>query len=251
MHRHRAGLYFVLDLASGPEEHAGEGHCTPAATRQKEQALARIYLVDDHIILRDALGALLAANDHEVVGQSDEPTSALAEIRDLLPEVALVDIGLGLRSGFELLAEVRRRQLPVKVIMITMSDQPRDVAEALRQGADGYVLKHSSGQDLMQAMQAVMQGERWFAGRVADLAVQALSLRDDPVALASLSVRERQVVLMVVNGRSSTEIGAELHLSSKTVDSYRSRLMSKVGVRDVPGLVRFALRVGLIRAEDL
>jgi two-component system invasion response regulator UvrY len=213
--------------------------------------LARVYLVDDHIILRDALCALLSAHGHEVIGQSDEPTRALAEIRDALPDVALVDIGLGLRSGFELLAEVRRRNLRVKVIMITMSDQPRDVAEALHQGADGYVLKHSSGQDLMQALHAVMHGERWFAGRVADLAVQALAMRDDPSALSSLSVRERQVVLMVVNGRSSAEIGTELHLSSKTIDSYRSRLMSKIGVRDVPGLVRFALRVGLIRAEDL
>lgn len=213
--------------------------------------LARIYLVDDHVILRDAMCALLAANGHVVVGQSEEPTSAVAEIRQLQPDILMLDLKLGLRSGFEVLAELQRRQIRIRTVVTTMSNQPKDVAEALRYGVDAYILKGSTGAELMQAIDTVMKGERHFEGQVAKLAVQALTSRDDESALASLSTRERQVILMVVNGHSSVEIGAELHLSPKTVDSYRSRLMAKLGVRDVPGLVRFALRAGLIAAEDL
>ncbi len=213
--------------------------------------MARVYLVDDHFILRDALSALLSANGHEVVGQAGDPTEALAEVRELAPDVLLVDIHLGIRSGFELLAELQRRGIRVKTIMMTMSEQPRDVAEALRYGADAYVLKQSPGNDLLVAIDAVLKGDRHYEGKVASLAVQALSSRGDADALSSLSARERQVIVMVVHGRSSAEIGTELHLSSKTVDSYRSRLMAKLGVRDVPSLVRFALRAGLISADEL
>ncbi len=195
--------------------------------------------------------ALLAANNHVVVGQSEDPTSAVADIRQLLPDVLLLDLRLGLRSGFEVLAELQRRRIQIRTVVTTMSNQPQDVAEALRYGVDAYILKGSTGAELMQAIDAVLRGDRYYEGPAAKLALQALTTRDGVSALASLSTRERQVIVMVVNGHSSVEIGAELHLSPKTVDSYRSRLMAKVGVRDVAGLVRFALRTGLIAVEDL
>lgn len=195
--------------------------------------------------------ALLAANGHVVVGQSEEPTCAVADIRQLLPDVLLLDLRLGMRSGFEVLAELQRRRIQIRTVVTTMSNQAQDVAEALRYGVDAYILKGSTGAELMQAIDAVLRGERHYEGPAAKLALQALSTRDGVSALASLSTRERQVIVMVVNGHSSIEIGTELHLSPKTVDSYRSRLMAKVGVRDVPGLVRFALRTGLIAVEDL
>lgn len=213
--------------------------------------MARIYLVDDHAVLREAMGALLAAQGHEVIGQSDDPMVAATQVRELQPDVLLVDLKLGQRSGFELMGELQRRGLKMKVIVATMSLNPRDVAEAIRLGAQGYVLKGSSAQEWMQAIDTVLRGQRHYEGKVAELAIQAFSTPDDQTALASLSTRERQVISLVVNGHSSAEIGNELHLSPKTVDSYRSRLMLKVGVRDVQGLVRFALRAGLIAAEDL
>ncbi len=213
--------------------------------------MARIYLVDDHAVLREAMSALLAAQGHDIVGQSDDPMVAAAEVRQLHPDLLLVDLKLGQRSGFELLAELQRRAFKVKVIVATMSVSPRDVAEAIRYGAEGYVLKGSAASEWMQAIDAVIKGQRHYEGKVAELAIQAFTTPDDQTALASLSARERQVITLVVNGHSSAEVGAELHLSPKTVDSYRSRLMLKVGVRDVQGLVRFALRAGLIEAEDL
>lgn len=209
-----------------------------------------IYLVDDHAMLRDGLAAVLQAAGHRVVGQAGEPTLALADIQRLRPEVLLLDLHLGERSGFELLDEMQRRHIEVPTIVLTMSAQPRHVAEAMRLGAAGYMLKGAPSAELLRAVEVVASGKRYLAGEVADLAVQGLTARDDRSALASLSVRERQMAELVVRGKSSSEIGSLLHLSPKTVDSYRSRLMAKLGVADVPALVRFAVRVGLVDAEE-
>lgn len=212
--------------------------------------MSDIYLVDDHAMLRDGLAAVLQAAGHRVVGQAGEPTAALAEIRRLRPGVLLLDLNLGERSGFELLDELQRRRIALPTIVLTMSAQPRHVAEALRLGAAGYMLKGAPSAELLRAVEAVAAGKRYLAGEVADLAVQGLTARDDQAALATLSVRERQMAELVVRGKSSTEIGALLHLSPKTVDSYRSRLMAKLGVADVTALVRFAIRAGLIDAQE-
>lgn len=212
--------------------------------------MSDLYLVDDHAMMRDGLRAVLQAGGHRVVGESSDPTAALAEIQRLLPALVLLDLQLGERSGLTLLAELQRRALPVRTIVLTMSAQPRQVAEALRFGAAGYLLKGAAAAELLQAIEAVAGGRRHLGPEVADLAVRGLTARDDGAALDSLSVRERQIVELVVRGRSSSEIGALLHLSPKTVDSYRSRLMAKLGVADVPALVRWALRVGLVGAED-
>lgn len=213
--------------------------------------MARVYLVDDHAILRDAMCVLLEANAHSFVGQSDDPTHAVSEIRRLQPDLLLVDLKLGLRSGLELLADLQRRGMHVKTIVTTMSSRAQDVADALKYGADGYFLKESTGPELIRAIDVVLRGGRYYEGPVAKLAIEGLTAHTDAERLASLSARERQVIVLVVHGQSSAEIGVQLHLSPKTIDSYRSRLMAKVEVQDVQGLVRYALRAGLITAEDL
>lgn len=205
-----------------------------------------VYLVDDHAMMRDGLRAVLQAAGYRVVGESADPTQALADLQRLAPALLLLDLHLGERSGLELLTEMQRRRLPVRTIVLTMSAQPRHVAEALRLGASGYVLKGSPSAELIGAIEAVLQGRRHLSPDVADLAVQGLTARDESAALDGLSARERQIIELVVRGRSSTEIGALLHLSPKTVDSYRSRMMGKLGVSDVPALVRLAIRAGLL-----
>lgn len=212
--------------------------------------MSDVYLVDDHVMLRDGLRAVLQTGGHRVVGESADPTQALADLLRLAPAVLLLDLQLGQRSGFELLTQTSQRRLTTRTIVLTMSAQPRHVAEALRLGASGYVLKGASAAELMTAIDSVLQGRRYLGGDVADLAVQGLTARDAGDALGSLSARERQIVVLVVRGQSSAEIGAVLHLSPKTVDSYRSRLMAKLAVADVPALVRFAIRTGLIDADE-
>lgn len=213
--------------------------------------MSRIYLIDDHAIVRDGLRVVLEAAGHEVVGEAAGPTPALADLVRLRPEIALLDLRLGLRSGFELLAEIQRRELPVRVIVLTMSDQPRHVAEALRYGAWGYLLKGSSSAELLQAVEAVGQQRRYLSPAAAEFAATVLT-GDTPAPSAAdlLSPRERQILLMVARGASSSAIGEALHLSPKTVDTYRSRLMAKLGLGDIAAVVRWTIREGLLDLGD-
>ena len=207
---------------------------------------ASIYLVDDHAILREGLRAVLEAAGHRVLGESGDPTQALADLVRLTPDVLLLDLNLGDRNGLELLAELQRRELRIRCVVLTMSAQPRNVAEAVRLGANGYVLKGSPASELLGAIEAAVQGRRHLAPQVAELALQALSAPGgNDGALGALSPRERQIIALVVKGHTSIAIGASLHLSPKTVDTYRSRLMAKLGVPDVTALVKLALRHGL------
>lgn len=209
-----------------------------------------VYLVDDHAMLRDGLRAVLEDAGYRVVGEAASPTPALADLLRLQPPVMLLDLHLGERSGFELLEQMQLRKLPTRTIILTMSAQARHVADALRLGAAGYVLKGAPASELMQAIETVLVGRRFLGPEAADLAVQGLTQSPDAHALAHLSVREQQVLRMVVRGQTSAVIAEALNLSPKTVESYRSRLMAKLGVDDVTGLVRLAIREGLISAQE-
>jgi two-component system invasion response regulator UvrY len=213
--------------------------------------MSDIYLVDDHAMMRDGLRAVLEGAGHRVVGESDHPTQALADIVRLVPTLVLLDLHLGVRSGFEVLEQIQKRKLSTRVIMLTMSALPRHVAEAMRLGAQGYVLKGSRSREVLAAVEAVAQGRKHLGSGVAELAVEGLMHDTGPGALESLSAREQQVILLVVRGHTSAAIGEQLNLSPKTVESYRSRLMAKLGVSDLPALVRLAIREGLLSAEDL
>lgn len=212
--------------------------------------MARIYLIDDHAMLRDGLRALLQAAGHEVLGESSEPGEALSNLRRLQPDILLLDLRLNDHSGLDLLGRLRAQESPIKIIVLTMSAHPSHVAEALRLGANGYVLKGAPSAELLAAIQSVLQGQRYLGREVADLAVQGLTGTGNTPGLELLSARERQVVELVVRGKSSAEIAALLHLSPKTVETYRSRLMTKLGLTDVPALVRFAIRAGLITPDE-
>ena len=206
--------------------------------------MARIYLIDDHPIVRAGLSALLQGAGHTIVGEGQDITQALSDVNRLAPDVLMLDLHLDGRSGFEVLAEMQRRQMSTKVIVLSMSDQPRNVAESLRMGAAGYVLKASASAELVAAVDAVMQGRRYLGKDLTDIAVQGLI--SDADRGNTLSPRERQILVMVASGKSSAAIGEELHLSPKTVDTYRSRLMAKLELPDVPALVRWAIREKLI-----
>lgn len=212
--------------------------------------MTSIYLVDDHQIMRDGLRALLEARGYTVLGESADPTEALADLLRMHPDVLLLDLNLGGRSGLELQAELQRRQLRIRTVVLTMSAQPHQVAEALRLGASAYVLKGSPASDLMAAIESAIQGKKFLGADVADLALEAFTQAKAVDPLRQLSPRERQIILMVVQGQSSSVIGSTLHLSPKTVATYRSRLMKKLQVADVPSLVRLAVRCKLIDTED-
>jgi len=213
--------------------------------------MSRLYLIDDHVLVREGLRALLDAAGHDVVGECADASRALAVLAALSPEVVLLDLNLGASSVFEVLAGIAERGLPLRVIVLTMSAQPRDVAEALRLGAWGYVLKGSPSDELLDAVRRVASGQRHLGEAASALAMRALAGdAHGQRGIVTMSPRERQVIVMVARGASSAAIGEQLHLSPKTVDTYRSRLMAKLGLSDVPALVRWAVREGLIGLDE-
>mgnify|MGYP000126483200 CR=1 FL=1 len=216
--------------------------------------MSDIYLIDDHAIVRDGLRAVLEDAGHHVVGESDQPTQALSEVLRLSPGVVLLDLQLGQRSGFEVLEQLHKRKSTARTIVLTMSAQPRHVAEALRLGAAGYVLKGSPATEVLkavEAVEAVASGRKHLGPEVAQLAIELMAQDNAPTPIEALSGRERQVIQLVVRGLTSVAISEQLHLSRKTVESYRSRIMAKLDVHDVPALVRLAIREGIISADDM
>ena len=206
------------------------------------------YLVDDHKIMREGLRTLLQAWGHVVVGESSDLVGTLEAIQELKPTVVLLDLHLEGHSGLELLSEMRLRKLPSNCVVLTMLAQPRMVSEALRMGAKGYVLKGSSSSELATAIEAAARGQRYLGLEVADLAAQSAKEGD---TIDTLSPREQQIIGMVVKGLSSVRIGSLLHLSPKTVDTYRSRMMRKLEVHDLPSLVRLAIRNSMVDTEGV
>jgi len=211
--------------------------------------VCRLYLVDDHALMRDGLRALLEQGGHRVVGESDDIDAALSDIRQLVPDVLLLDIQMGERSGLELLERMQRLRVPTRTIVLTVHTQLRHLAEAERLGAAGYLLKGAPGAELLAAIHRVHQGDRHWGVDVQQL-LDVQQSQEQGVA-AQLSERERKIVLMVVQGHSSASIGECLHLSPKTIDTYRSRLMAKLGVADLPALVRLAIREGLMGLDGI
>jgi DNA-binding NarL/FixJ family response regulator len=212
--------------------------------------MSRLFLIDDHTVMREGLRTLLESSGHVVVGEASELTPAIAAIAATAPDIVLLDLHLGMRSGLEVLVELSRRRIESRVIVLTMSNQPRHVAEAMRLGACGYVLKGAPSDELLRAIETVSSGGRHLANEEANLAVKGLTDAGGQ-ELESLSPRERQILVMVAKGATSASIGEELHLSPKTVDTYRSRLMAKLGLGDVSAIVRWAIRHQLIGLDEL
>jgi len=203
--------------------------------------MTRLFLVDDHPIVREGLRAMLESAGHEIVGEAGDATSALTGIVSTHPEVVLMDLDLGRLSGLDLLAALRARSDPTRVLVFTMHGQPRRVSQALECGVNGYLLKDAGREQLLLALETVARGEPFLQRELAEALRTA---RDE--APEVLSAREREIVERVALGDTSAQIAERLNLSPKTVDTYRSRAMAKLGVGDFAGLVRWAVREGVI-----
>lgn len=210
--------------------------------------MTRVFLVDDHPMVREGLRTVLESAGIEVLGEAGEPATALAEIGRLAPNLIVLDLLLGAHSGLDLLQELRRRTNPVAVMVFTFSERPGDLAQALRLGALGYVLKGADRREVLDAVSQVAAGRRYLARSMSSVALSGVTATasGDP-----LSARELQIVTLAVRGLTSAQAGEALHLSPRTVDTYRSRAMAKLGVAHLPALVRWALREGLVDLDDL
>lgn len=210
--------------------------------------MTRIYLIDDHQLVREGLRGLLELAGHEVVGESANAVAGVHEVLALSPDILLLDLTLADESGLFCLAELQRRHVATRTIVLTMSTQLPHLREARKMGARGYVLKGSSSHDLLKAIDTVVAGGFFLStGMVAEQNALHLSAEDEPEDPTKiLSIRERQIMELVVRGKTSAEIAALIFLSPKTVETYRSRLMRKLEVNDLTELVRLAVRQGIL-----
>ena len=214
----------------------------------------RVFLADDHGVVRDGLRLLLEAQgDITVVGDAADGREAVRQVQELGPDVVVMDIAMPELNGIEATYQLREMCPAIQIVILSIHSATEHILRALRAGARGYLLKESAGTEVVEAVRAVHAGRRYLSQRISDTVIDGY-LRQDPgdrvrSPLESLSPREREVLQLVVEGKTSAEIGKILFLSQKTVETYRSRLMQKVGINGLPGLVKFALQHGLIPLE--
>jgi len=205
----------------------------------------RVFIADDHVLLRDGLKALLqSAGDITVVGEVGNGQEALRRVPELNPDVVLMDIAMPELNGIDATRALALKCPTARVIIVSMHTTSEHVHRALAAGAAGYLLKESAGSEVVTAVRAVHAGNRYLSRAVAEFG-RADSTRSTASPLERLSARERQVLQLVAEGKSSAEIARIVHLSPKTVETYRSRLMKKLGVNDIPALVRLAIQHGI------
>lgn len=206
----------------------------------------RVFVADDHAIVLEGLTTLLAAQpDIEVVGTAANGREALAQVRQLAPRVVILDISMPELDGIETTRQILAGQAEALVVILSMHSGAQHVFHALEAGARGYLLKESAAKEIIEAVRMVHGGRRYLSPKVAEIVAEGLSDRHGTSPLDTLSKREREILKLVADGHSSADIGHMLHLSPKTVDSYRSRLMHKLRVPDLVGLVKFAIQHGL------
>jgi DNA-binding NarL/FixJ family response regulator len=216
--------------------------------------MIRVLIADDHATVREGLRYLLdAQQDIEVIGVVENGRQAVDQAMALKPDVVVMDIAMPELNGIEAAKQIRQASPPTQIVILSMYATQEHVLRALQSGARGYLMKETAGEEVADAVREVHSGSRHLSERIADLVVESYiqMQQGDTVGspLDQLSAREREILQLVVEGKSNKDIAGSLFLSPKTVDTYRSRAMTKLGVNNLPDLVKLAIQYGLITLE--
>jgi DNA-binding NarL/FixJ family response regulator len=205
----------------------------------------RILLADDHTLVREGLAALLTAEGYRVVGSVADGRAAVQMAKELKPEIVVLDLAMPHLNGQDATRAVLKVSPETRVIVLTMHAENPYVIEALRAGARGYVLKTQATAHLVQAVQEVARGTTYLSpgisSTVVDACLSKVGAPEDP-----LTQREREVLHLITEGRSSKEIASTLDISTRTAETHRANIMEKLDIHDTAGLVRYAIKRGLI-----
>jgi DNA-binding NarL/FixJ family response regulator len=220
----------------------------------KMKTKIRVFLADDHAIIRDGLTYILEAqNDITVVGDAADGEIAIEKIKHLVPDVVLMDISMPILNGIETTRIVTTKCPSVKVVILSIFATSEYIHRALRSGARGYVLKESASKEVVEAIRQVHTGHRYLSSKIMDAVVNDYIADENTLPgkspIETLSPREQRVLQLVVEGRTSAEISKILHLSAKTIETYRSRIMNKLKINDMAGLVKFTIRHGITSVD--
>jgi DNA-binding NarL/FixJ family response regulator len=211
----------------------------------------RVVLADDHNLVRAGLRALLEElPDVEVVAESADGREALAAVLALRPDIILLDIAMPGLNGLESAARMLKEAPGTRVVILSMHSNESYIAQALKVGVAGYVLKDAFADELPLIIRSVSRGETYLSSGISKQVVEALRSRltgdaDSPL----LTPRQREILQLLVEGKSAKEIAHLLEVSAKTVEAHRSQIMDRLDIHDLPGLVKYAIRTGLVRAD--
>ena len=206
----------------------------------------RVVIADDHEMFREGIKALLKEEGFAFVGEASDGQEAVQLCKAQHPEVAILDLSMPLLNGVFAAQEIKKASPRTKVVLLTQHTEDHMVLSGLRAGVRGYVLKTRASAELVQALRAVCRGEMYLTQSVSSTVVQAF-LTNKEIAEPSLSDRERQVLQLVAEGKTTKEIATLLGISVNTAETHRTNLMDKLDIHDTAGLVRYALRNGVIQ----
>jgi DNA-binding NarL/FixJ family response regulator len=219
----------------------------------------RVILADDHSLVRAGIRSLiLNIPGVEVIGEADNGREAIKLIDELNPDLVLLDIAMPELNGLEVVARISKEFSDTKVIILSMHTNEEYVVQALRSGASGYLLKDAAPNELEIAVNAVMRGETYLSPAISKHVVDnylkrisniSLDKELSPDIFTQLTSRQREILQLIAEGNSTKEIANKLNVSIKTVETHRMQLMDRIGIHDVAGLVRYAIRVGIITAK--
>lgn len=205
-----------------------------------------VLIVDDHAVMAEGLRALIDAQaDLAVIGCVTDGREAVRKVTELMPDVVVMDVAMPELNGIEATHLIQARVPTAKVLILSMHSNQEYVLRALQAGARGYVLKKNAANEVLTAIRTVHAGRRFLSRQITESVIDDYIRGSNDNLLDALSSRERQVLQLVVESKSTLNIAESLSLSPKTVETYRGRIMQKLGIVDMPGLVKFAIQHGL------
>ena len=209
----------------------------------------KIIIADDHPLIRNGIKTMLERNmDYKIVAEAEDGKQLVALVSELLPDVVLVDINMPVMNGFEALLILRKTLPSLRIILLTMHEEPEYIIKAVRSGANGYLLKNVDYNELNLAIAMVMKGQKYFNQHVSTILMEELHRNSDAeIVQDKLTERETAILKEIVNGLSSKEIADKLFISPRTVETHRNNLMKKLLVHNTAELVKLALEKGLTK----
>jgi two-component system response regulator NreC len=205
----------------------------------------RVLLADDHVLVRQSLKSLLEREGFQVVGEASDGQEAIRRVESLHPDIAVMDISMPILNGVDAARELSRSFPKTKAILLTQHDENQYISEALEAGVKGYVLKSQAAGELVQAIKQVSRGQVYLSPGIARVVAEAFRTKsekpEDP-----LTSRERQVLQLIAEGKSTKDVASLLGISVKTAESHRTRLMQKLDIHETASLVRYAVRRGIV-----
>ncbi|MHC4981602.1 MAG: response regulator [Planctomycetota bacterium] len=216
---------------------------------ETEKQATRVFLADDHVMVREGLAALVGREpDIEVIGQEGQGLSVVECVLECRPDVVVLDIMMPGINGLDICRELTRKAKKTAILILTMYDDEQFIVRALEYGASGYLLKEAAGDKLATAVRTVARGELYLGPGIPKHVVGCIG-RGGADPYERLTTRERQVLQLIAEGKTNRQVAEELNLAVKTVDTHRSHLMRKLDIHDQTSLVKFAIRKGIVSAR--